>query len=69
MEISARNALKGTIKAVDVGAVNTEVTLEVATGVEVTAIITKASAEKLGLSVGKQAYAVIKASDVIVAID
>lgn len=69
MEISARNALKGTIKQVDVGAVNTEVTLEVAAGVEVTAIITKASAEKLGLSVGKQAYAVIKASDVIIAID
>jgi molybdopterin-binding protein len=69
MEISARNALKGTIKAIEVGAVNTEVVLEVAAGVEITAIITKASAERLGLSVGKEAYAVIKASDVIVAID
>ncbi|HLO49088.1 MAG TPA: molybdopterin-binding protein [Kamptonema sp.] len=69
MEISARNALKGTVKAIEVGSVNTEVVLEIAAGVEITAIITKASAEKLGLSVGKEAYAVVKASDVIVAID
>jgi len=69
MEISARNALKGTVKAIEVGAVNTEVILEIAADVEITAIITKTSAEKLGLSVGKQAYAVVKASDVIVAID
>ncbi|MBI4780968.1 MAG: TOBE domain-containing protein [Oscillatoriophycideae cyanobacterium NC_groundwater_1537_Pr4_S-0.65um_50_18] len=69
MEISARNALKGTVKAIEVGAVSTEVVLEIAADVEITAVITKTSAEKLGLSVGKQAYAVIKASDVIVAID
>jgi molybdopterin-binding protein len=69
MEISARNALKGTVKAIEVGAVNTEVVLEIAAGVEITAIITKSSVERLGLSVGKEAYAVIKASDVIVAID
>ncbi|GAB4236006.1 MAG: molybdopterin-binding protein [Elainellaceae cyanobacterium] len=69
MEISARNALKGTVKAVEVGAVNTEVVLEIAAGVEITAIITKTSAERLGLSVGKEAYAVVKASDVMVAID
>lgn len=69
MEISARNALKGMVQKVEVGAVNTEVTLEVAPGVSITAIITKASAEKLGLEVGKEAYAVVKASDVMVAID
>lgn len=69
MEISARNALKGTVQAIEAGAVNTEVVLEVAPGVEITAIITKASAEKLGLEVGKEAYAVVKASDVMVAID
>jgi len=69
MQISARNALKGTVKSIEIGAVNTEVVLEIGAGVEVTSIITKASAETLGLSVGKQAYAVIKASDVIVAID
>lgn len=69
MEISARNALKGTVKSVSPGAVNTEVTIEVAPGVEVIAIITKSSAEKLGLSEGKTAYAVVKASDVMVAVD
>lgn len=69
MEISARNALKGTVKAVEAGAVNTEVVIEVAPGVEITAIITKASAEKLGLASGKTAYAVIKSSDVMIAID
>ncbi|HAG84772.1 MAG TPA: transporter [Cyanobacteria bacterium UBA12227] len=69
MEISARNALKGTVKKVVPGAVNTEVTLEVAPGVEVTAIITKSSADRLSLAEGKEAYAVIKASDVILAVD
>ncbi|NJO73688.1 MAG: TOBE domain-containing protein [Leptolyngbyaceae cyanobacterium RM1_406_9] len=69
MKISARNALKGTVKAIEVGSVNTEVVLEVAPGVEITAIITKVSAENLGLSVGKAAYAVVKSSDVMVAID
>jgi molybdopterin-binding protein len=69
MKISARNTLKGTVKSIEVGAVNTEVILEIAPGVEMTAIITKASAERLGLSVGKEAYAVVKASDVMVAID
>lgn len=69
MKISARNALKGTIKSVVTGAVNDEVTIEVAPGVEVTAIITKTSAESLGLETGKEVYAVVKSSDVMVAID
>ncbi|OUL34614.1 transporter [Nostoc sp. T09] len=69
MEISARNTLKTTVKNVVAGSVNTEVTLELAPGVEIVAIITKSSAEKLGLAEGKQAYAVIKASDVLVAVD
>ena len=69
MQVSARNALKATVKKVVDGAVNTEVTLEIAPGVEVTAIITKSSSEKLQLEEGKQAYAIIKSSDVMVAID
>ncbi|MBD2454331.1 TOBE domain-containing protein [Nostoc sp. FACHB-87] len=69
MEISARNALKTTVKKVITGSVNTEVTLELAPGIELVSIITKTSADNLGLVEGKQAYAVIKASDVIVAID
>ncbi|MEH2179403.1 TOBE domain-containing protein [Nostoc sp.] len=69
MEISARNSLKGTVKKVVHGSVNTEVTLELGPGVELVSIITKSSAEKLSLAEGKQAYAVIKSSDVIVAVD
>ena len=69
MKVSARNALKGTVKKVIPGSVNTEVTLEIAPGVEVTAMITKSSAESLYISEGKSAYAVIKSSDVIVAVD
>jgi molybdopterin-binding protein len=69
MEISARNAIKTTVKKVVTGSVNTEVTLELAPGVELVSIITKSSADRLGLQEGKQAYAVIKASDVIVAVD
>lgn len=69
MKVSARNSLKGTVKQMIPGSVNTEVVLEVAPGVEVVSIITKSSAESLGLEVGKEAYAVIKSSDVMVAID
>ncbi|MEH2376738.1 TOBE domain-containing protein [Nostoc sp.] len=69
MQVSARNALKGTVKNVVVGSVNTEVTLEIAPGVEVTSIITKSSAESLKLTEGKQVYAIVKSSDVIIAID
>jgi len=49
--------------------VNVEVVIEVAPGVQVVSIITKSSAENLGLSVGKEAYAVVKASSVMVAVD
>jgi molybdopterin-binding protein len=69
MEVSARNTLKGTVKKVTSGAVNDEITLEVAPGVEVVAVITKSSAQRLNLSEGKEAYAVIKASDVMVAVE
>ena len=69
MDISARNTLKGKVKQVLSGAVNTEVTVELANGLEVVAIITKESAERLNLSKGKEVYAVIKASDVMIAID
>ena len=69
MEISARNTFKGTVKKVVHGAVNSEVTIEVAPGVKMTAIITKSSAERLGLAEGKEAYAVVKATDVMVATD
>ncbi len=69
MKLSARNVLKGKVKQVKVGAVNTEVILELSKGVEVVSIITRESAESLQLAAGKDAYAVIKASNVMIAID
>jgi molybdopterin-binding protein len=69
MEISARNSLKGTIKKIVPGSVNTEITIEVAPGIEIVSIITKSSAERLNLSESTTAYAVVKASDVMIAID
>lgn len=69
MKISARNSLAGVITRLEPGAVNTEVTLEIAEGVTVVSIITKEAAEGLGLRVGGKAYAVIKASSVMVGVD
>ncbi len=69
MKISARNVLPGKVVKVTTGAVNSEVVLDIGGGVEVVAIISRESAEKLELAEGKQAYAVIKASTVMVATD
>jgi molybdopterin-binding protein len=69
MRLSARNVLKGKVKEVKAGAVNTEIVLELSPGVEVVSIITKESAENLKLAPGKAAYAVVKASNVMIAID
>ncbi len=69
LQLSARNVLKGVVISITEGAVNSEVQIEVAPGVEVVAIITKSSAERLGLAPGKTAYAVVKASDVMVAVE
>ncbi|MGH9901071.1 MAG: TOBE domain-containing protein [Pyrinomonadaceae bacterium] len=69
MRISARNTLKGVVKNVVPGAVNAEVTIELPGGIEIISIITKESAEKLGLDRGREAYAVIKASDVMIAVE
>jgi molybdopterin-binding protein len=69
MKLSARNVLKGKVKKVTHGAVNTEVVLELDGGTEVVSIITRQSADSLGLAEGSEAYAVIKASNVMVAVD
>ncbi len=69
MRISARNQLKGTVKKVEHGAVNSEVTIELSDGIEVVSIITKQSAEQMEITGGKMVYAVIKASDVMIATD
>ena len=69
MKISARNVLKGKVVKVEKGAVNSEVVLELPGGVTIVSIITNSSVESLGLMVGKGAFAVIKASSVMVAVD
>jgi len=69
MEISARNVLKGTVKEIVPGAVNTEVVIELLSAGEIVSIITRDSAERLALTNGKEVYAVVKASDVMVATD
>jgi molybdopterin-binding protein len=69
MKISARNMLKGKVKSIKVGAVNTEVVVELSGGGTITSIITKESAEGLALAEGKDVYAVVKASNVMIAID
>jgi molybdopterin-binding protein len=69
MKISARNVLKGKVSRLVHGAVNTEVTVQLPGKIEVVSIITKSSAKKLGLKRGKEVYAVIKASNVMIATD
>lgn len=68
MKISARNRLKGRIVEVKMGATTAHVRIDV-NGTVVTASITNEAVDELGLKTGQQAYAVIKASDVMVAID
>jgi molybdopterin-binding protein len=68
MKLSARNQIAGTIKAVKPGATTTHVTIEVSPTVTVTASITNEAAEELALKPGMPAFAVIKASDVMVGV-
>ncbi len=69
MKLSARNVIKGKVAEIKPGAVNTEVVIELPGGTQIVSIITKESAQNLALTVGKPAYAVIKASNVMVAVD
>ncbi|MEC4818284.1 MAG: molybdopterin-binding protein [Scytonema sp. PMC 1069.18] len=67
LKVSSRNVLKGVIKKVVTGSVNTEVTMEIVHKVELTSIITRVSADDLELAEGQEAYAVIKSSDIVIA--
>ncbi len=69
VKISARNVMKGKVKQVNHGAVNSEIIIELADGIEIVSIITKHSATNLSLSPGKEVYAVVKASNVMVAVE
>lgn len=69
MKLSARNQLPATVKSVRPGAVNSEIVLQLGDGSELVSVITKASAEHLGLAPGKKVHAVVKASNVMIATD
>ena len=69
MKISARNKIRGKILEVKKGATTAHVRLEIAPGHIITASITNEAVDELGLKTGAEALAVIKASDVMVAVD
>ena len=69
MKVSSRNVLEGIVTRIHHGVVNTEVTLELPGGQEIVSVITKASAERLELAVGKPVSALIKASNVVLGVD
>jgi len=69
MKLSARNVLKGKIVSIKSGPVSTIVEIEVAKGVILSSVITSPSAKSLKLKKGKEAYAIVKSSNVIVGID
>ncbi|KQT49919.1 transporter [Methylobacterium sp. Leaf456] len=69
MKLSARNVLKGKVVSVEKGTTTAHVKIEIANGQTVTSSITNESVDALGLTVGAEAYAVIKSSDVIIAVD
>ena len=69
MRLSARNVIKGKVKKVIHGAVNSEITIELPGGAEVVSVITRSSAKSLKLARGKEAYAIIKATNVMIAVE
>ena len=69
MKLSARNVFTGTVASIKKGAVNAEVSLNLTGGTVIVATITVGSVETLGLSVGKEASAIVKASTVIIGTD
>ena len=69
MRISARNSINGTITSITKGPVNSEVVLDIGNGVLLTSVITTHAVENLGLKEGNTAWAVIKSSEVMIAVD
>jgi molybdate transport system regulatory protein len=69
MKVSARNTFAGSVTAITKGAVNAEVTLSLKGGVPLTAVVTNGAIDNLALKVGSEAYAIVKASSVIIGTD
>jgi molybdopterin-binding protein len=69
MKLSTRNRWQGVVKAIKHGNIVSEVTLEMSPNISVTTVVSKFSAEALGLKVGGKAYALIKSTEVTLAVD
>jgi len=69
VKISARNVIKGKVVSVEKGATTAHVKVEISPGQVITSSITNEAVDSLGLKVGGDAYAVVKASDVMIAVD
>ena len=69
MKVSARNTFAGSVSGITKGAVNAEVTLTLKGGVPLVAVVTNGAIDNLGLKVGAEAFAIIKASSVIIGTD
>ena len=69
MKLSARNALQGTVMTIQPGAVNAVIKIELPDGQLVTSSISMEALHELDLRVGHKAYAIIKASDVLVGVE
>ncbi len=66
MKISARNKIKGVVKEIKKGEVATLVKIECSMPADITAVITKEAVEELGINVGEEVTAVIKATEVMI---
>ena len=69
MKLSARNQIKGTVTGIQEGSVNAIVSIDIGGGNTMSATISLASVEELGLGVGKEVYAVVKATNVMIGVD
>jgi molybdopterin-binding protein len=69
VKLSARNVFKGKVKSIHDGAVNSEVIVQLPGGMEIVSIITRTAAQNLELKDGKEVYAIIKATNVILGLD
>jgi len=69
MKLSARNNLKGTVKKIEEGLITSKVVIDLGNGNEVVSIISKDAIADLGLEVGKEAFAIVKSTEVIVGVE
>ena len=69
MKLSARNNLKGIVKSIEEGLITSKVVIDLGNGNEVVSIISKDAIKDLDLKVGKEAFAIVKSTEVIVGVE